>query len=47
MLDYDECNTDNHDWQSYDEHLQGEWLTYNRVASKYAHKAQPQAMKGT
>ena len=42
MLDYDECSTDNYDWQSYNEHLQGEWLTYNKVASKFAHKAQPQ-----
>ncbi len=42
MLDYDECSTDNHDWQSYNEHLQGEWLAYNKVASKFTHKAQPQ-----
>ena len=29
-------------WQSYDQHLDGEWLTYNNVASKFAHKAQQQ-----
>jgi hypothetical protein len=29
-------------WQSYDDHLDGEWLIYNNVASKFAHKAQAQ-----
>ena len=29
-------------WQSFNEHLDGEWLTYNKVASKFCHKAQAQ-----
>ncbi len=40
--DYSQDNGNGNGWQSYDDHLQGEWLTYNKVASKFAHKAQAQ-----
>jgi len=50
MLDYGEYSTvadyqqdsDGSNPLSYEQHLQGDWLTYYKVASKYAHKARRQ-----
>jgi len=37
-LDYSNYSTSGNGWQAYDGQLQGEWLTYNKVASKFVHK---------